>query len=64
MSELPKWIQKLKKQDDEATLMEEVPSGALAYEALEIAWAALEYSHKHGSYEAGKAIRKIQEMGR
>ena len=42
-SNMPEWIKKLQKEDAEATLMEETPSGSLAYEALAIAWEALEY---------------------
>lgn len=45
MSALPEWIKKLQKEDAEAQLMEEVPSGALAYEALAIAWEALEQTN-------------------
>lgn len=58
MSALPEWIKKLQKEDAEAQLMEEVPSGALAYEALTIAWEALETIDRLGRPGVGLRLRR------
>lgn len=74
MIALPEWITKLQNKDSEATLMEEVPSGALAYEALAIAWEALEnvaedktefMKNRTGcALHASDAMRRITELGK
>lgn len=77
MSNLPEWIKELIKEDDEAGSCEEIPSGRLAYEALEIAWEALQAIDKHQAivsssmskysvtrHLADDAMRRIEEIGK